>query len=135
MGLPLDRISVSGFKSIRNLQDFHLKKLNVIVGANGAGKSNFVGFFKMLRAMAEEGLANFVTENGGADGFFFGGPKETPKIDAHLKFGMNEYKLTLVPTASVKLMVKQEKILNSAGGEWESYSGGSHESPAQAMEG
>ena len=62
MGLPLDRISISGFKSIRHLQDFPLQKLNIIVGANGAGKSNFVGFFKMLRAMAEEGLANFVTE-------------------------------------------------------------------------
>jgi predicted ATPase len=105
-----------------------LKKLNIIVGANGAGKSNFVGFFKMLRAMAEEGLANYVTENGGADGFFFGGPKETPQIDAHLKFGMNEYKLTLVPTASIKLMVKQESILNTINGGWESYGGGSHES-------
>jgi predicted ATPase len=128
MGLPLDRISISGFKSIRHLPDFHLKKLNIIVGANGAGKSNFVGFFKMLRAMAEEGLANFVTENGGADGFFFGGPKETPQIDAHLKFGMNEYKLTLVPTASIKLMVKQESILNTADGGWKSYGGGGHES-------
>jgi len=36
MGLPLDRISISGFKSIRHLRDFPLKKLNIIVGANCA---------------------------------------------------------------------------------------------------
>jgi len=128
MGLPLDRISISGFKSIRHLQDFPLNKLNIIVGANGAGKSNFVGFFKMLRAIAEEGLANFVTENGGADGFFFGGPKESPQIDVHLKFGMNEYQLNLVPTASIKLMVKKESVFNSTGDRWISNSGGGYES-------
>jgi len=44
------------------LKDFDLHKLNIMVGANGAGKSNFVSFFRMLRAMSEEGLANFVTE-------------------------------------------------------------------------
>ena len=107
MGQFLDTVSISGFKSIRTLEDFYLGNLNIMVGANGAGKSNFVSFFRMLRAMAEEGLENFVTENGGADGFFFDGPKKTPQIEAHLKFGQNEYKFTLAPTAAIKLMVKQ----------------------------
>lgn len=39
MGRPLDNISISGFKSIHSLEDFDLKKLNILIGANGAGKA------------------------------------------------------------------------------------------------
>jgi predicted ATPase len=108
---PLDRLTIRGFKSIKNLEDFDLKKLNVLVGANGAGKSNLISFFIMLRAMSEEGLAEFITTNGGADGFLFNGPKETTQIEAGLKFGYNEYEFTLTSTTSVKLMVKQETVV------------------------
>jgi predicted ATPase len=127
VGKPLDRLTLHGFKSIRALEDFEFKKLNVLVGANGAGKSNLVSLFRMLRAMSEEGLASFVTLNGGADGFLFNGPKETPQIDAHLKFGQNEYKFTLVPTASLQLMVKTESTYYSRG-RWWNYTEGRLES-------
>src|SRR5262245_8458904 len=73
----LDQITLKGFKSVRELADFELEKLNVLVGANGAGKSNLVDFFRLLRAMADGGLQSIVTNSGGADGFFFNGPKET----------------------------------------------------------
>lgn len=135
MGRPLSYLSISGFKSIRSLKDLELNKFNLLVGANGAGKSNFVSFFRMLRAMSEEGLASFVTENGGADGFFFSGPKETPEIEAHLKFGQNEYRFTLAPTAAVKLMVKKEGALYTAGGEWKQYSSGCTESQLKQWKG
>ncbi len=135
MGIPLNNVSIYGFKSIRDLKEFDLKNLNIIVGANGAGKSNFVGFFRILRAMSDEGLSNFVTENGGADGFFFGGPKETPQIEGHLKFGQNEYKFTLVTTASVKLMVKQESALFTGGGGWETHYTGDYESRLKQWKG
>ena len=87
MARHLDALFIEGFKSIRSLppaetagsaREFALKNVNLLIGANGAGKSNFVLFFRMLRSMAEEGLARFVTEHGGQDSFFFGGPKETP---------------------------------------------------------
>jgi len=127
MGRPLDHLTLSGYKSIKLLDDFEFKKLNILVGANGAGKSNLVSFFKMLRAMSEEGLVNFVTENGGADGFLFNGPKQTSQIDAHLKFGANEYKFTLVPTASVQLAVKSESHY-FRNGRWNVFSEGRLES-------
>lgn len=135
MGTALDYLSINGYRSILALKDFKLANLNVLVGANGAGKSNFVSFFRMLRAMAEEGLAGFVTEAGGADGFFFGGPKETSKIEAHLKFGKNEYKFALAPTAAVKLMVKQEATLYTAGGSWEPHVSGGLESQLKNWKG
>lgn len=128
MGRPLDRLSISGFKSIKELKDFELQNLNVMVGANGAGKSNLVSFFRMLRAMSEEGLAKFVTENGGADGFFFGGPKETPHIKAELAFSQNEYDFILAPTAAVEMMVTEENTLWTGGGGWNAHGSGGLES-------
>src|SRR2546429_3895267 len=103
MGAPLDSITVKGFRSIREIKDFPLTKLNVLVGANGAGKSNFVDFFRLLRAMAEGGLQTFVRENGGADGFCFDGPKINGIISAHLVFGQNEYRLELKPSVTGEL--------------------------------
>src|SRR6266550_8809411 len=99
----LDQITLKGFKSIRELMDFKLEKLNVLVGANGAGKSNLVDFFRLLRAMADGGLQSFVTNSGGADGFFFNGPQETKQISAHLRFGPYQFRLVLEPTVSSEM--------------------------------
>jgi predicted ATPase len=128
MGRPLDRLSLRGFKSILSLEDFELKKLNVLVGANGAGKSNLVSFFRMLRAMSEEGLASFVIANGGADGFFFNGPKETPQIEAKLTFGKNKYEFILIPTASSQMMIKMERYTYALSSRWTTFSEGRLES-------
>jgi predicted ATPase len=46
----LKKISVKGYRSIKDM-DLQLEKLNVLIGANGAGKSNFVSLFKMLNEM------------------------------------------------------------------------------------
>nr|CAA6829172.1 MAG: Unknown protein [uncultured Thiotrichaceae bacterium] len=45
---PIDRLTIRGFKSIQRLDDFPLNDLNVLIGANGAGKSNLVSYFSML---------------------------------------------------------------------------------------
>ena len=127
MGRLLESVTIHGFKSIRELEKLSLTHLNVLVGANGAGKSNFVDFFRMLRAMSEEGLVAFVTNQGGADGFFFNGPKETNSIDVHLKFGDNEYKFALAPTASSEIMVKNESTYYKKGS-WRQHGGGRLES-------
>ncbi|MEW5774571.1 MAG: AAA family ATPase [Thermodesulfobacteriota bacterium] len=132
MGRPLKSVTIHGFKSIRNLKNFELTDLNVLVGANGAGKSNFVDFFRMLRAMSEEGLVKYVTEKGGADGFFYNGPKETKHIDVHLVFGNNEYQFILTPTASSELMVQSESTLYAGAGRWRLHGGGRLESQLRA---
>ena len=40
----LNRLEVKGFKSIKAM-DLELYPLNVLIGANGAGKSNFISLF------------------------------------------------------------------------------------------
>lgn len=137
MAATLNRISIEGFKSIQDLKGFYLRPLNILIGANGAGKSNFVDFFRMLRAMAEERLANFVRETGGgADGFFFGGPRITREIKSHLIFGNNEYRFTLAPAANNAMTVKSEETNQTAGAtDWTSHGGGRPESLLSSWKG
>lgn len=94
----LEEISLSGYKSIRDLTHFKLLNgLNVLIGANGSGKTNFIRFFELLGHMFDtnKGLQNYVAARGRADAFLFRGMKVTPELTAHLKFGRNEYNFTL----------------------------------------
>lgn len=58
---------VSNFKSFRELRVDHLGNFTVLVGANASGKSNFVQIFRFLRDIANHGLVNAVSLQGGAD--------------------------------------------------------------------
>ncbi len=129
MGTPLDKLTIEGFKSIRSLTDFELKPLNVLVGANGAGKSNLVSFFRLLRAMADQGLEAFVADQGGGDGFFFLGPKYTKTIHGLLTFGPNQYEFRLKPAAgSSKLIIEDERMCFTPSGSWNVIAQGTLES-------
>jgi predicted ATPase len=66
----LTKLTVRGFKSIKSLEGFELRNLNVLIGANGAGKSNFIGLFKMLAAMRRKNFQFFVAKQGGPDALF-----------------------------------------------------------------
>ena len=108
MGRAIDELTIEGFKSIKELKGFKLGKLNILIGANGSGKSNFVDFFRMLRAFADKSFQEFVNEQGGGDAFFFQGPKRTPEIKARLDFRNNWYEFTLKPTADGSLQITSE---------------------------
>ena len=105
----LDKLTIKGFKSIRELQDFKLNDINILIGGNGAGKSNFVEIFRMLREMLNKNFTNYVFTNGGADGFLFNGPKRTQTIDAHFCFGLNEYRFTIGAIANEKFIFWNEE--------------------------
>ena len=118
MTQPLNKLTIKGFKSIQNLEDFHLANLNVLIGGNGAGKSNFIEFFRMLRAMMElplPGLASaslktYIATGGGSDDFLFNGPKRTEQIEAEILFGQNGYRFRLVSTADETFIIIDEGI-------------------------
>lgn len=110
MGQPIDKITLKGFKSIRSLEDFPLRRLNILIGANGAGKSNFVSFFVFLREAVEERLALYVAKKGGADEHLFMGAKITQHIHAHLHFGLNSYEFSLQPTRHDAFVYADERI-------------------------
>ena len=108
MAYTIKKLTVEGFKSIRKLEDFELGALNVLIGANGAGKSNFVGFFRLLRELIQQRLQTAVAVEGGADTCLFLGPKETPRFGAKLYFGRNGYEFYLVPTHDGRLIFSDE---------------------------
>lgn len=110
MGQPIDKITLKGFKSIRNLEDFPLRPLNILIGANGAGKSNFVDFFTFLREAIEQRLGLYVAKKGGADDHLFLGPKVTKQIYAYLRFGPTGYEFSLEPTLRASLLFTGETI-------------------------
>ena len=87
MGQAISKLTIKGYKSIRNLENFELRNLNILIGPNGSGKSNFVSFFELLQAIAnEKGLPLFYVEKkGGADKFLYLGPKVTQSIKAELE--------------------------------------------------
>jgi predicted ATPase len=113
----LDKITIKGFKSIQSLENFELKPLNVLIGGNGSGKSNFIDFFRLLRAMMQLPLPNlentnlhtFIQLGGGSDDFLFNGPKETEKIEAEMFFGDNGYRFKLIPTTEETFLIIDEE--------------------------
>ena len=110
MGSPIDKITLKGFKSIRSLEDFPLRDLNILIGANGDGKSNFVSFFTFLREAVEGRLGVYVAKKGGADDHLFLGPKMTKLVHACLHFGSSGYEIWLEPTLRSSLVFTDERI-------------------------
>lgn len=113
--MKLQSVTLRGYKSIASLEGFALRNLNVLIGANGAGKSNFIGMFKLLAAMAEGNLQSFVQKQGGPDALLMGGRKRTPQIDAEVYFEpgyqgiQNGYRVSLVPTTDNRLIFSREE--------------------------
>lgn len=62
----LKSIEIDGFTSIRSAS-VDLGRINVLVGANGAGKSNFIRVFELLGRIVDDELNLFVGLNGGAN--------------------------------------------------------------------
>jgi len=97
MANSLDRLTIRGFKSIRELEDFELRNLNVFVGANGAGKSNLIAFFRLLQALIEDRLADFVRESGGISDLLYNGRKATKQMEFETRFGVRGYRFVIKP--------------------------------------
>ena len=103
----LDRLKVSGFKSIEQL-DLRLKDLNILIGANGAGKSNFIGLFKFVHEIRRKNLQFYVSQQLGADKLLFFGRKRTSALDIYLEFTPNAYAVTLATDAGGGLLFQRE---------------------------
>lgn len=113
----LSRIKLQGYKSIKDC-DLELKELNVLIGANGAGKSNFIGFFKLIQQALEGNLQRFVSKNGGPDSILHFGRKKSEQMKAEVYFGNNGYKFVLEPTVDNRMMFASEYFWWNLYGDW-----------------
>lgn len=105
----LDKLSVSGFKSIRQ-QELELGALNVLIGANGAGKSNLIGVFRLLHDIVNEDLQVAVARAGGANNLLHFGRKQTDEIKLRFQFGRNAYLARLCPNEEDSLFFAEELV-------------------------
>lgn len=105
----LSRLILKGFKSIQAL-DLPLLPFNMLIGANGAGKSNLIAFFRLLQALRQGELQLHIARLGGADSFLHYGRKETAVLSAHLYFGTHCYRFDLEPTIDNKFIFAKELI-------------------------
>jgi predicted ATPase len=106
----IDRLTIKGFKSIRNLDNFELRDLNVLIGPNGAGKSNFVSYFRMLGEMVEQRLQVWTRQQGSVDRIVSFGVKETSKLESSIEFGSNSYQFELLPSTDGGFFFGRELI-------------------------
>jgi len=107
--MALKQIKIDGFKSIRNLDELTLGNLNILIGANGAGKTNFISVFQFLNEIVEKNLQNFVRIAGGANALLYLGQKTTKEITINLDFGRNGYEAKFAPTSADNLFFSEEK--------------------------
>ena len=105
----LSRIVIHGFKSIREC-DLKMKDLNVLVGPNGGGKSNFFQFFDLVQQQLEGKLQLYVGRYGGPDAMLHFGRKTTDVFSGELHFGSDGYKFGLEPTNDYRMMFTEEKF-------------------------
>ncbi len=105
----VNSLTVTGYKSIRELRKFSLTNLNVLIGANGAGKSNFINLFRLLAEMVDEHLQVYVQRQGGPDTLLHFGRETTEKLHAEFNFGVNSYKFDLVPTSDNRFIFETEE--------------------------
>jgi predicted ATPase len=64
--MAIKRIEIKNFKSFRH-QKITLGQFNVLVGANASGKSNFLQIFKFISDIANHGLNNAISLQGGVE--------------------------------------------------------------------
>jgi len=113
--LKIKSLSVKGFKSINNEgENISFNDITVLLGANGAGKSNLVSFFSLINYMISGGLQKWVSDNGFASSLLFYGLKNTTRIEASLRFASDdfedEYAFILSHAAGDKMIINEEKV-------------------------
>jgi predicted ATPase len=120
----INKIQINGYKTIREL-DFRLRCINILIGANGVGKSNFISFFKLIQNLYECSLETYSMQVG-AENILHFGSKVTKLIYGYLQFdNTNGYEFTLMPRRNDSLFILDESVLfrNSTdyGDEWPTY--------------
>lgn len=98
----IENVIIKNFKSIRDLE-LPLTNLNVLIGSNGVGKSNFISFFEMAKAIFEQRFGSYTLDKGGIDNLLYRGRKISKEIYGLMDFkNTNAFFFTLKPAQSNK---------------------------------
>ena len=113
-GLTLSKIILAGFKSYGDAQEIEIRDINILIGANGAGKSNFVSFLEMISFLSTGGFRNYVAKNGFARSLLYHGKGIDEKIKGSLFFNdgktENKYDVSIQESYGGGLYIDEEII-------------------------
>lgn len=113
MNPTLHKLSIHGFKSIRSLDDFELRPINILIGANGAGKSNFIEAFKFIKTLfINNQLNDYIKKAGGARRILY---NECGEISLNCEFRSNRLNAGFY-SCKYKLNLKDELYLSNETG-------------------
>lgn len=84
--MPIDRVHIQNFKSIRDSGEVHISPINVLIGPNGVGKSNFISFFKLLNAIYQQHLKKYVADQGYENTLLYFGRKRSRFLEGSIVF-------------------------------------------------
>ncbi len=107
----LDWITIQGFKSIKSIERLPMSPINVLIGSNGIGKTNFLEAFHFLNAIRAGELQEYVARAGGAEKVLHFGSKETQHLSLHVSFNeeKDQYSLELSPDDADHLIATRER--------------------------
>ena len=72
----LTKIKIEGYKSLKQIE-LEIGNMNILIGENGAGKSNLVSVFDLLKAIRDCELQGYVNLQGGMNSILYNGWKTT----------------------------------------------------------
>jgi predicted ATPase len=115
MGQAISKLTIKGYKSILNLENFELRNINILIGPNGSGKSNFLEFFRILEEISKDNLDHYVNYIGGADKLLYMGTRVTSVAEIHIWSDQKWTFFDLKATKDYKLEYIQGTVTETTG--------------------
>lgn len=112
--IMIENIEIQNFKSIR-AASVSLKNINLLVGSNGAGKSNFISFLKLLTSIKNFELNRYIADSGFMSNLIYFGKKESITLGGAITFFQGDgkelkYQFSLSPDRSDKAIFDKENL-------------------------
>ena len=113
----LQEVTIKGYKSIAFNRPVTLKlnDVSILLGANGAGKSNIISFFRMLSYMMSKSFGKYVEMSGTSNALLHYGTKKTPVMSGEIKFSdsksIDTYSFSLSNATPDRLIITEERIV------------------------
>lgn len=120
----IEQITIKNYKSIRKIEKLPLRRINLLIGENGAGKSNFISFFEMLNAIYERRFGQYVLQRGGIGRFFNFNAQADESIFCLVDFdNVSAVSLNIIPSQTGKGIISNfSHFFNGHGDKEKNYS-------------
>lgn len=110
----LEWITIEGFRSLKSIKKLRLTPINILLGANGSGKSNLLEVFSFLGSISRGELKYYTKRAGGAEKILHFGSRLTPRLNIILSFKheSNQYQIELGSDPKGNVFLVNELVLS-----------------------